>query len=79
MINNIEFTLEDIKALNFFEPQAALDQLNELLSEKIAIVTERMKQTYCKHDSVGYEMIKEQYICNHCGRIWQWPMILKIN
>ncbi len=71
MDNVVRFTLEEIKALNFFEPQAALDTLNDLLGAKINIVVERMRQTYCKHDSVGYEMIKEQYICNNCGRVWR--------
>ncbi len=71
MTDSIEFTLEDIKSLNFFEPQAALDCLNDMLAEKIAVVSERMKRTYCKHASVGYEMIREEYVCNHCGRIWK--------
>ncbi len=71
MNDKIEFTLEDIKSLNFFEPQHALDSLNDMLRDKIAIVTERMKQSYCKHESVGYENVKEWYVCNHCGREWK--------
>ncbi len=70
MNDKIEFTLEDIKALNFFEPQHALDSLNEMLTEKITIVTERMKQTYCKHDGVAYDRLKDVHTCNGCGKVW---------
>ncbi len=70
MTDKIEFTLEDIKALNFFEPQHALDSLNEMLTEKIAIVTERMEQTYCKHDNVKYDRSADVHACLHCNRTW---------
>ncbi len=71
MTDKIEFSDEELKRVNSFEPQMTKEYLNDLLRDKIALAVDRVKQTYCKHDSVGYENVKQWYICNHCGREWK--------
>ncbi len=67
----IEFTDIELSKINTFEPQKMKEYLNDLLTQKIAEVTERIKQSLCKHDSTRYVMPQDTFNCNHCGKVWE--------
>ncbi len=70
----IEFTDEELKSLNFFEPQKAKNYLNDLLTQKIAGIVERvekqMRERYCDHEKVFYSPSADGIICEECERKW---------
>ncbi len=74
MTDGIEFTMEDIKKLNFFEPQNALECLNDLLRDKVNLIAARIEcemiRKHCDHD-LSYYTEKDIVVCKDCGKEWK--------
>lgn len=69
----IEFTNEELARVNSFEPQKMRDYLNELLTEKISQIVERIefetRQKYCDHD-LSYYIESDEVSCSKCSKDW---------
>jgi hypothetical protein len=70
----VEFTLDQIKSYNFFEPQKALADINDELRKKIATVVERIedfyRKKYCSHrqQHLEYSKVVDTVLCLECDR-----------
>lgn len=72
----IEFTDEELKLVNSFEPMKTKEYLNDLLRDKINVLSVRieieMKRKHCYHKEwLDHFKASDTIGCSDCGKVWK--------